>query len=381
MKLGILTLPLHTNYGGILQAYALQTLLERDGHDVVVFQTDYYGFRKIPWNNYILLLAKRLLYKIFVNHQVPVYFENRKKKEASILRQNTDKFISQYIHTLRLSKSINELSSSNFDAIIVGSDQIWRPEYVRRMWNTDIQDAFLKFTKGWNIKRIAYAASFGTDTWLLTQAETAECSQLIRLFDAVSIREDSGVKLCQDHFEIDACFVLDPTMLLDKSDYRKLTSDYAGQSEITNELFCYILDETELKNTIINRIAKDYQLKESRITINKGVSVPVSERVIPPIEEWLSHFQRAKFIVTDSFHGCVFSIIFRKPFIAISNSNRGLSRFTSLLKLFGLQKHLLFDENDYLPSYSYQLLDDIDDRLSSLRKASRSFLFNALKTN
>lgn len=381
MRIGILTLPLHANYGGILQAYALQTVLEREGHDVVTFQTDYYGFRKIPWNNYILLLAKRLLYKIFVNHQVPIFIENRKKKEASILRKNTDKFISQYIHTLRLSKSINELSSSNFDAIIVGSDQIWRPEYVRRMWSTNIQDAFLKFTKGWNIKRVAYAASFGEDTWLLTQAETAECSQLIRSFDAVSIREDSGVKLCQEHFKINVSFVLDPTMLLDKNEYRKLVLDYNGQLDITNELFCYILDETELKKSIICRVANDYQLKVSRIIINKGVGTHISERVIPPIEEWLSSFQKAKFIITDSFHGCVFSIIFKKPFIAISNSNRGVSRFTSLLKLFGLQKHLLFDENDYLPTYSYQLPDDMDDRLSSLKNASRSFLINALKTN
>lgn len=376
MKVGILTLPLHTNYGGILQAYALQTTLERMGHEVVVFQTYYYGIQVIPFYRYPLIMVKRLLYKCLVNHKAIVFWERKMRLEAPTLRANTEPFIKRYLHTCNIN-SLRDISPQNYDAIIVGSDQIWRPKYVRRMWKTDIQDAFLRFTAGWNIRRIGYAVSFGVDTWDYTLEETHQCKQLIQKFNAVSVRELSGVNLCAKNLEIKAEQVLDPTLLLTDVDYKKLIG-LDNNCVNSNILFSYILDETAEIKSFVNKVARERELIVSSISINKNLSLPVEERVIPPIENWLRCFYNAKFVVTDSFHGCVFSIIFRKPFIVIGNFSRGLSRFESLLKILNVESSLLLSTDDYSSDTKYQLPNDIDERIENLQKESRGFLYRSL---
>ena len=105
-----------------------------------------------------------------------------------------------------------------FDAIVVGSDQVWRPKYFK----DKIENAFLDFAKSWNIKRIAYAASFGTDEWEYAPKQTKRCGELLKLFDFVSVREMSGINLCATHFDLGAKLEPDPTMLLTTEDYMRL---------------------------------------------------------------------------------------------------------------------------------------------------------------
>ena len=236
MKIGILTLPLHTNYGGILQAYALQTVLERMGHEVCLIEKKRKPFRLPLWKA-PLVYGKRVL-KNLAGHPYPIFYEQKVNREEPITRQNTDLFIKRYIKR-RIVNDFSELKESDFDAIVVGSDQIWRPKY----FNGNIEDAYLKFAEGWNIKRIAYAASFGTDEWEYTAAQTKECARLLKQFDAVSVREASGVDLCRKHFGVEARHVLDPTMLLTAEDYIRLF-ETAGTPKSPGTLLCYILDET-----------------------------------------------------------------------------------------------------------------------------------------
>lgn len=377
MKIGILTLPLHTNYGGILQAYALQTVLERMGHEVVVFQNDYIGIKKFPSWKMPIIWFKRLYRKFTTNRNIDILLEQTRKREYPILSQNTGRFIQKHIQTYYVNK-LSKLSITGFDAIVVGSDQIWRPAYVRKMWNTDIQDIFLKFVKNTKIKRVAYAASFGIDDWCFTQKETAECKHLARLFDAISVRENSGVKLCMDNLNIYAKQMLDPTMLLTSEDYVKLL-DLKKNKHDSEILFSYILDNSQEKNDLVMRIAEDKKMGIEQIAINQEKSIPVEARIIPSVEEWLESFYNADMVVTDSFHGCVFSIIFGKPFVAIGNIGRGLSRFTSLLNLFGLQNNLLMKGEDYSVFKFYQLPNQLGDRLSFLREESLAFLSNSLQ--
>lgn len=377
MRIGILTLPLHTNYGGILQAYALQTTLERMGHNVDVFQTYYNGIR-IPLSRYPFVLGKRFFRKCFINRKTVVFRELKKRKEAPLLRTHIDGFINKQIHAFEIGQ-LREIPLADYDAIIVGSDQIWRPSYVRRMWKTDVQDAFLRFTSGWNGKRVSYAASFGVDRWLFSEEETAECKLLAQLFDAVSVREDSGVDMCRNHLGINATQLIDPTLLLTKDDYTSLIREEKGSHRYNNGIFNYVLDETPDKQQLIYRIAKDRNLKPYGIVINsQDLSKPVEERVLPPIEEWIKCFRDAKFVVTDSFHGCVFSIIFRKPFVAMANTNRGVSRFRSLLSLLELEDHLLTNTEQYSSSFSYDIPDSISIRIEALVKESTRFLNQVL---
>lgn len=340
MKIGILTLPLHTNYGGILQAYALQTVLERMGHKVVVIDTP--NVKSMPS---FLAMGKRIAKRV-LGKRVEVFSERRHNREYPIISQYTQPFIEKYIHRKEIS-SLHELRKEDFDAIVVGSDQVWRPLYFTFSFKTDVNNAYLAFAEEWNIKRIAYAASFGTDDWEYTLEQTKTCGGLLKLFDAVSVREASGVQLCKEHFGVEALHVLDPTMLLDKEDYIHLI-EAAGTPKSKGTLLNYILDETTEKRALIEQIAKDKKLIPFRVNSRvEDCTASLEERIQPRVEEWLRGFYDAEFVVTDSFHACVFSILFNKPFIVIGNKKRGISRFESLMKIFGMENRLLQTCNDY----------------------------------
>ena len=191
MRIAILTLPLHRNFGGILQCYALQTVLERMGHEVSVLSTD------------TVSVTKRTRLQLFIKRWIKHYLLNRESKfyggktETEIVCQCVLPFIRQYIHRLDV-KDYACLQEQDLDAIVVGSDQIWRPTYYQ-----PIANAYLKFAKDWtHIKRVAYATSFGTDEWEYTPEETQECAALLKQFDAVSVREASAVQLCKEHFQV-----------------------------------------------------------------------------------------------------------------------------------------------------------------------------------
>ncbi len=335
MKIGILTLPLHTNYGGILQAYALQTVLERIGHEVVVIDTP--NVKSAPS---LFTLAKRLV-KRLLGYRVGVFSEWKHNRVYPIISQHTQPFVDKYIHR-RVVNSPNELRANEFDAIIVGSDQVWRPKYYGK-----IEDAYLAFAKGWHIKRIAYAASFGTDDWEYTPEQTKTCGELLRMFDAVSVREASGVQLCKEHFGVEAQHVLDPTMLLAKEDYIRLV-ETADVPKSKGTLLNYILDDSPEKRALIEWVAKEKGLVPFRVNSRiEDHAAPLEERIQPPVEQWLRGFYDAEFVVTDSFHACVFSILFGKPFVVVGNKERGMARFESLLKMFGLEDRLVSSVEDY----------------------------------
>ena len=376
MKIGILTLPLHINYGGILQAYALQTVLERMGHEVVVFQKEDRPSFKLPLWKYPFVYGKRIVKKLIIDRRIPIFEEQKNKREYPIIRQNTKIFIRKYIHTLVVD-SLHEIDLHTFDAIVVGSDQIWRPKYVKTLWQTNIQDAFLTFTKQWQGKRIAYAASFGTDDWECSEGDTEECRKLIQYFDAVSLRETQGREMCIKCLGVIPELVLDPTLLLKKDDYCKLIKN----SGIKNKyVFNYILDESEEITDLLNLVAASKKLELRNIRIKStDKNAPIAERIIPPVEDWLEGICHAEFVVTDSFHGCVFSIIFRKPFVAIANKRRGSSRFQSLFGMLGLEDHLIMDVKDYHPGKSYGLAPNVMKKLKSLQNFSIDFLRTNLK--
>lgn len=347
MKIGIITLPLHINYGGILQAYALQTVLKRMGHDVCLIEERRDKLRLPLWKA-PLLYGKRILQNIS-GKKVSVFYEQKINREKPIVQQYTEEFIERYINVRRVN-SFFDINEDAYEAIIVGSDQIWRPKYFPK-----IEHAYLDFTRGWDIRRIAYAASFGTDDWEYTSEQTARCSALLKRFDAVSVRERSAVSLCESHLGVMAVNTVDPTMLLEIEDYVKLATMYKTH-ESPGDLLCYVLDETPEITKYIDETAKKNGLVPFRINAPiRNFNVPLYDRVQPPVEQWLRGFMDARFVITDSFHACVFSILFNKPFIALGNEGRGMSRFKSLLSIFGLQnclnvsmnKHRFNDEIDW----------------------------------
>lgn len=339
MRILLVNFALLANHGGILQCYALQEVLKGMGHKVVKAEVKP-NFRFTI--HQVLATVKRFLVRTFITkNSTPVFYECQLDRPRNTICHNTDRFIKKYLKVVRVD-SMSELDGSRYDAVIVGSDQVWRRLYKEALLTEKSanDNAFLAFTKGWNCKRIAYAASFGVDYWEFNEAETEVVKQLIRRLDAISVREDSGINLIHEHLgaDLQVEHLLDPTLLLDKYEYIKLfKKNKTKRSE--GDLLVYVLDPSDDKKQIVDFYAK--KLEKKPFSVNnpnyENWGLPPEKRIQTPLETWIRGFYDADYVVADSFHACVFSIIFEKPFTVIVNEQRGVARIDSLLHQFGLE--------------------------------------------
>lgn len=359
-KVGLLTMPLIDNYGGIIQIAALYHIIESLGFEPVLID-----------KKYNLSDSKVLIKKILSNN--PLYkiydfkgYTKRKKKLTKI-----DEFIRLYFVN-RTKEIYNEKTlieeCSDLDTIIVGSDQVWRYKYVKR----DLNVYFLSFVNS-KQKKLSYAASFGVEVWEGDQESKNVVTKLLQDFDAVSIREDEGVNLVKDRFSLNnAVQVLDPTLLPDRKFYDNLINQENLSKKI--ELFNYVLDLNDLKTKFIHDFATNLNLRVDMIHLEEDIKISSPK---PSLSEWLFHFKNADFVITDSFHGTVFSIIYNKQFVSIANKSRGVSRFTSLLKQLGLENRLIFEDSisEFDPS-KLKIIDYdlVKEKIKTLRNNSIDFL-------
>lgn len=372
MRIGILTLNLHTNYGGILQAYALQKVLERMGHTPYVIRRN--CLPHISFRKKILAYPYRWMKKCILANNIIVKRELVQKRNFLFLSKNINPFIEKHIRSFYI-RELSDIKMDDFCCYIVGSDQVWRPKYFVSSWGNQIENAFLSFTKGWNVKRIAYAASFGTDKWEFPNGINEDIKRLVNLFEVVSVRESSGVHLCRKYMNIDAKWVLDPTLLLKKDDYENLIPDSIKDKK-SRTLFCYILDRTDEIDKLIKKVAIDKKLSPFYMSAHSDKIVLGEKDALDSVENWLKNFRDATFVVTDSFHACVFSIIFNKPFIVVGNKDRGMSRFESLLGSLDLEQNLILDTCDYNSHNNYCIPSSCYEKLELLRAQSICVLHN-----
>lgn len=228
---------------------------------------------------------------------------------------------------------------------LVGSDQLFNYEIYRLI------DGFVKLD--WvddEHKKLCYGTSFGVDRILGTFEESINLKKSLNRFDAVSIREESGVELVKKNFQIDATWVLDPVFLCDKDQYIELCKD----TNIDRKgIVAYILNPSDEKEKLIKHIANKRDMSYS-VFVDRGMG----QEAISELwniefdynvknEVWLKNFIESDFVITDSFHGMCMAIIFEKQFIVINNSARGSTRFYSLLNLLNLQDRLFDSVTDY----------------------------------
>lgn len=368
MKIAVVTLPFRTNYGQILQGYALQTTLERLGHKVVLLDDPYYSTSY--YFIYPLMCLKRFIRKFFNGESHIDIFTPPHER----IKMHTQQFINKHIHIKKVHKW-NSALAQQYDAFIVGSDQVWRPQYFKSRFRTGIELAYLSFADDISIKRIAYAASFGTDECEYTTDQLQNCSRLAKLFNAISVREDSGVHICKEFLNVNAQHVIDPTLLLNTNDYTSLIPQ--GSSKSDGSLLVYVLDDNESISKGITQLSIKKGLKPFSVKgKHESSGTPLSECIHPPVEHWLRGFQDAEFVITDSFHACVFSILFHKPFICIGNKDRGMSRFTSLLRMFHLEDRLVSSLEDFTDTPINW--EEVDAILVTKRAEAMEFLTTAL---
>lgn len=380
LKIGIVTLPFNTNYGGLLQAFALQRVLINMGHNVLTVNRATEG---MPLKMKILSFGRRIVLRTIFRKQVVVRTWPSKNEQKTIA-QHTDRFLKESIVTTELLKSekdFNKLKKYGFDAYVVGSDQVWRPKY-----SPNLKNHFLGFLNGnAQIKRISYAASFGVDMWEYTTAQTDNCIALARQFKSISVREDSAVTLCRQHLGVNAAQHIDPTLLVSKEEYIKLVEkDKIQKNE--GKLLVYVLDLSTVKQKIIKQVKNELQLEITSTmpesSFKEAGSKNLEKCIFPPVTNWIRGFMDAEFVITDSFHGTVFAIIFNKPFISVGNKKRGMTRFHSLLAIFGLENRLIGESEMDIKEIINTPIDfeNVNKIIEKKKKEALQYLEDALKT-
>lgn len=351
MKIAVLTFPLANNYGGNLQAFAMLKMLENLEHEPILVN--------LKFKQNIKFIIKYLIKKYFLffisRYKNPAFFT-----QSKIFAEFSNKFITPKTAEIFNMNELKKLfETENFDACVVGSDQVFSTMSFcdfRNIYSLGFCDDIIK---------ISYAASFGGDKFSGKDVEINRVN--LQKFMAISVREKSGIKVCKETFGVKATYVLDPTLMIDKSEYERTFANLPSKS--SGKIFAYILDKNQKNSEILRNFAKEQNLEIYEI--NDGNN---AKEIISP-SEWLKAINDAKIVVTDSFHGCVFSIIFGKEFYCFTNLRRGKDRFFSLFETFDLQNRII-SEKIVKSEINYE---KVYEKLAKMQEISKEFLMQNLK--
>lgn len=338
MKIGILTFwKTEDNYGQLLQCYASQAYLRSLGHETFLVRTTN-GSEYNPTFKQKLMGKARTAYRLL---PYPFYLMKRVLGSAFYtlthgkLRTHTidlgfEQFRQEYLHCTKV-YTLEELQTNppEADAFVVGSDQIW---------NTRDGIYYLSWARD-NVRKIAYAASFGGCD---TLPEDVLLAKWLGRFDYVSVREQSGVGICKKAGYNDAECVVDPTMLLTAEDYLKIaSSDYPKEKY----LFIYFLGtRTNINWKEIRTFAKKKGLKI--VYVASQGQEDKFKHAEATIHQWLSLIAHAEYVITNSFHGTVFTLLFGRKFMTYPVTGVAVKmndRITTLLEPLDLNHHIYSD--------------------------------------
>lgn len=253
------------------------------------------------------------------------------------------------------------------EVFLQGSDQLLNP-FLYKVFNGNFLLDWVYESK----KKIGYALSFGHKNIKYPYNIQEEMKFNLSRFDSLSVREETAVNIMSDLFGISTDCVLDPVFLCNKKHYLKLIQK---QQICGKYMFAYILDMNSKKLKIIEKIKNEMHLNY----IIQGDAAKEKTSNIICIEEWLSQIYFSDFIITDSFHGMCFCLIFEKQFIVLNNNNRGSSRFETLLSKLGLAELLIENEDIDFKNMNRINYDSVNKKIDELRKNSFMWLDNSLR--
>lgn len=259
-------------------------------------------------------------------------------------------------------RDINHMQEYNkfCDSFVLGSDQMWTESTTRLVGYS----FFLDFVDR-NKKKIAVAPSFGAGKFSNNPQMISVAKEYLNRFDSISVREESGIQVCKEIFGIETEQIIDPIFWLDKEEYTRLVDESEAIKE-EKYLLCYILDPSQEKKDLIQKIAETKGLKIISIlgmreywTFHDTWDVGKLLQDVS-IERFIDYINRSSFFVTDSHHGVCLSIILNKQYLAIGNRQRGIDRFFTIAKLLGLEDRILLDISNYcIPDdINYDLINE-----------------------
>lgn len=368
-KVGIITFHCADNFGAVLQVYALQEKVRQLGFEVEVidFKPDRILDSYSLFPNIIRTYKKRGFIRT-VKHSI---FKIKHFKKNYLRKKNFNNFRNEHLNKTKTSFSTSSdlhKFKPNFNYYITGSDQVWNPDFFKEIGET----YFLDFAPDDAVK-ISYAASIAKH---VDEDEAKVFKKNLKRFDYISIREKSHIDFISQFTNKNVMVTLDPTLLLSKKDWLKIASN-------RKSLFKYILVYDLVKNPLIietaNKVAQFLNCKIVSYSSRKGYLNWHSSFYSNNPTEFLGLIDNAEFIITSSFHGTAFSIIFNKPFYTVPHHTRG-NRMKDLLNELGLAERLIENHNDIQKinvnhSINYE---QINEKLLELKRTSNLFIEEAL---
>lgn len=354
MKIGVITYHKELSQGATFQAYATYRALKELGCDVEIIDLEHYN--QSPRPKWQVVLRDVYMFLAFFRQEL-------------FRRKFFPRFSKHY-------KSFKELRANPpaIDAACVGSDQTWN---IKIATPENMLAYFLDFGPK-DMGRFSYASSFGYSYWQVEDAqETQRIGEILKKYTGLSVREVTAQKILKEKFNLDATLVCDPTIL--HANYDEFTKGLKQK----NEVICYSLN--------VNSLSKRQAIKD----ISEFVGAPirwmgkpffvkgVRYTYFPDVYRWFRYIARSKFVLTDSFHGTVASLLCQKPFAVLYEENGLSSRIVDLLTMVGLEDRIYFSYEDFANSESWKKVinyEEVDRKLNEYRSRSWDFLSGVIKT-
>ena len=373
-KICYITLHTTPNYGSCLQAYATQSLFESLGWEPVL--VDYW--RKTHQTSYLVERAfkiGRLKRWSFLGEHMPHFIKSLMAAMLELKgrrrRRPFKRFQEEKLHKTRkyISEEELELDPPVADAYCTGSDQVWNS-----IWNEGFEDPYYLTWAPIGKPRIAFAASIGRDK--LDEWEKPLMREALGRYDAISMREKSGVQLLESLGIEDAFLVLDPTLMLNKVEWEKIATIPSSMPE--KYILVYQLNPDERFGDYTSNLSQYLGIPIVKICYERNeIQKGAINLVTPEVSDFVGLFLKASYIVTDSFHATAFSLNFEKPFVAILPS-RFSTRIANIVELTGTTDRIFRGYGDV--DLMLQPIDFsfVKERLNAKRKESLDFLSRAL---
>jgi len=360
-KVGILTWHYYPNFGSALQAYALQRSVQSLGYDteIVNYRDKKYG-QYSQAKQFLQACLHQMLSDMFPRFRYPFqHFQQRYLKETRLVQDQGEL----------------EAVCRGFDCIVCGSDQIWAPNVLNPMYLLCAVPA--------GVRKVSYAASIGLNE--IPDSLVALYKDSLSKFHAVSVRESVGAGILQDTCQISTEVVLDPTLLLSASSWQSLEHPVRLLPE-GKFIFCYFLKKDHHYDRGVRAFAQNAGLQIIGYSANDEDEQWMSKQLrhIGPREFlWLIHHAEA--VITDSYHGTIFSLLYHKKFITIERFQNSEticqnSRIYQLQTYFGLHKQIITSSTPGLWAIEAVDYEKFERELSQLRLKSNAFLENALRS-
>ncbi len=376
-KIGIITILNVNNYGAELQAFALHHKLKLMGYDNEIINYLYYKnprYQSEPESQPLIAVPKINKLKDFVNKWIDNYSSFVNPKIAKIRKERFKNFHGSLTSLSQEYNSHSALYNATlpYETLIVGSDQVWNPNN-----GTNLGPYFLTFARP-GVRKISYASSFGVGK--IDSIHHPVYKKWINNIDHIATREADGVKIIKDITNRDATQVVDPTLLLSKEEWEGLLVPYKSTEPY---ILLFIFKESKYVTDFALHLQKTTGYKIIRVCKNE-MRVESDDKILNVRDfgplEFLGLYQSASIVLTTSFHGTAFSLIFEKPFYTIAPASKNNnSRQQGLLNLFGKTERLI-SEGDQFPDLTHLQIDfsPVKAILENERTKSISFLENAI---